>query len=301
MSSVRLYSIILFGQLVFAATPLFLKIALRDFDPLTLGITRFVISIIILNIFLFIQGRKIIPDKKHWLWIAGLGFLAIPCNQGLLFYGLQFTTPGHAALMYGMTPVLVYLFAIPLLKEKFRISKMLGIILAFAGVVIVLSDRQITIEPEFVKGDLIIFVGVIAWALYTVFGKSLVAKLGSILAITYTMTYGTILFIPIGAYNTLTFDFGHVDFLPWMALLYTAVITSGIAYPLWFWALKYLEASKLSVFIFLQPLLATILSYIFLSEQLTRNFVAGGIIVLGGVFIAERNNRIKLIPDHSRP
>jgi drug/metabolite transporter (DMT)-like permease len=301
MSSVRLYSIILFGQLVFAATPLFLKIALRDFDPLTLGITRFVISIIILNIFLFIQGRKIIPDKKHWLWIAGLGFLAIPCNQGLLFYGLQFTTPGHAALMYGLTPVLVYLFAIPLLKEKFRISKMLGIILAFAGVVIVLSDRQITIEPEFVKGDLIIFAGVIAWALYTVFGKSLVAKLGSILAITYTMTFGTILFVPIGAYNTLTFDFGHVDLLPWIALLYTAVITSGIAYPLWFWALKYLEASKLSVFIFLQPLLATILSYIFLSEQLTRNFVAGGIIVLAGVFIAERNNRIKLIPDDSRP
>jgi drug/metabolite transporter (DMT)-like permease len=50
-----------------------------------------------------------------------------------------------------------------------------------------------------------------------------------------------------------------------------------------------MEASKLSVFIFLQPLLATILSYIFLSEQLTRNFVAGGIIVLAGVFIAERN------------
>mgnify|MGYP001209389799 CR=1 FL=1 len=301
MSAVRLYIIIVFGQIVFAATPLFLKIALRDFDPLTLGITRFVISVIILNIFLFIQGRKLIPDKKHWLWIAVLGFLAIPCNQGLLFYGLQFTTPGHAALMYGLTPLLVYLIVIPLLKEKFRLVKMFGILLAFSGVVLVLSDRQITIEPEFVKGDLIIFLGVIGWALYTVFGKGLVKKLGSILAITYTMTFGTILFIPIGAYDTLTFDYAQVDLLSWIALLYTAVVTSGIAYPVWFWALKYLEASRLSVFIFLQPLLATALSYIFLSEQLTRNFVVGGIIVLAGVFIAERNNRIKLIPDHSRP
>ncbi|MBD3217779.1 MAG: EamA family transporter [candidate division Zixibacteria bacterium] len=291
MSAVRLYTIIIFGQVVFAATPLFLKIALRDFDPLTLGIIRFVISIVILNIFLLTQGRKIIPEKKHWLWIAFLGLLAIPGNQGLLFYGLQFTTPGHAALMYGLTPVLVYLLAIPLLKERFRIRRMLGILLAFAGVVVVLSDQNITIEPEFVKGDIIIFLGVIAWALYTVFGKELVKKMGSIQAITYTMTFGTILFIPIGAYNTVTFDYAGADLLPWIALLYTAVITSGIAYPVWYWALKYLEASKLSVFIFFQPLLATVFSYIFLSEQLTHNFVAGGIVVLIGVFIAERTKK----------
>lgn len=276
--------------MVFSATPLFIKIALRDFDPLTFGIIRFVISVILLNLFLILIGKPLIPKRKDWFWIVVLGFLAIPANQGLLFFGLQYTTPGHSALLYGLTPVLVYLFAIPILKERFFLKKLIGILMAFTGVVIVLLDRNITIEPKFALGDIIIFFGVIAWALYTVFGKKLVKRLGSILAITYTMTFGTLIFIPIGGYDAATFNYANVTGLSWIAVLFTAVITSGIAYPVWYWALKYMEASKLSVFIYFQPILATILSYIFLAEQLTTNFVVGGIVVLMGVFIAERLN-----------
>jgi drug/metabolite transporter (DMT)-like permease len=290
MSAIRLYTLIIFGQVVFSATPLFIKIALRDFDPFTFGIIRFVISVILLNLFLLIIGKPLIPKRKDWFWVALLGFLAIPANQGLLFIGLEYTTPGHSALLYGLTPILVYLFAIPILKERFIFKKLVGILMAFAGVVIILLDRNITIEPKFATGDIIIFFGVIAWALYTVFGKTLVKRLGSILAITYTMTFGTLIFLPIGAYNTISFSYADVTGLSWVAVLFTAIITSGIAYPVWYWALKYMEASKLSVFIYFQPILATVLSYIFLAEQLTTNFVVGGIVVLMGVFVAERLN-----------
>lgn len=289
MPAVYLYTVILLGQVVFASTPLFIKIALNDFDPFTLGLVRFGISIILLNLFLLIRGKRIIPDKREWLWILFLGLLAIPFNQGLLFYGLQFTTPAHSALIYGMTPMLVSIIAIPILKERLSILKTLGIMVAFGGLLIVLGDGNITLEPEFVKGDIIIFIGMIGWALYTVLGKKLVKRLGPIMAITYTMTFGTILFVPIGAYNTATFDFLAPSSMSWIALLYIAVITSAIAYPIWFWALKYMQASKLSVFIYTQPILATILSYIFLSEELTTNFILGGITVLVGVIIAERS------------
>jgi len=288
MPSAYLYSVILFGQLVFASTPLFIKIALEHFDPFTLGLVRFSISIILLNLFLLIQGKRIIPQRQDWPWILLLGFLAIPLNQGFLFYGLQFTTPGHSALIYGMTPMLVTIFAIPILKERLSILKAIGILIALGGVIVVLSDRNITLEPDFVIGDIIIFIGMFGWALYTVFGKKLVKKLGSILAVTYTMTLGTLLFIPIGAYNTATFDFFSPSLRSWFALLFIAVVTSGIAYPLWYWALKYLEASKLSAFIYTQPIIAAILSHIFLSEELTINFIVGGITVISGVIITEK-------------
>jgi drug/metabolite transporter (DMT)-like permease len=288
MSGVYLYLIILFGQIVFASTPLFAKIALRDFDPMTLGLIRFTVSMIILNGFLLVQRKKIIPPKEHWGMILLLGFLALPANQGLFLIGLQYTSPGHSALMYSLTPLFVYMLAIPLLKERLKFKKVIGILIAFAGVVAILLDGNIKMEPNFVWGDLIIFFGVIAWALYTVLGKKLVDKLGSVYAITYTLTAGAFLFVPMGIYNTATFDFTQVDILPWVALAFVTIVTSSIAYPIWYWALKYMEASKLTVFIFLQPVLAALLSYIFLSEELTTNFIVGGSIVILGVILTEK-------------
>ncbi len=288
MSPFVLYSVIILGQIIFASTPLFIKVGLRDFDPFTLALIRFLISIILLNIFLWIKGIRLIPKRKNVLLVLFLGLMAIPLNQGLLFYGLQFTTPGHASLMYGLTPILVYLFAIFILREKFKLRKLLGILAAFGGILLVLVDQDVDISPHFAAGDLIIFGGVVAWALYTVYGKRLVKEIGSLQAIVYSMTFGTLLFVPVGAYPALTFDYGTASSLSWISLLYIAVITSGIAYPVWYWALKYMEASKLSVFIYTQPILATTLSAIFLHEALTTNFIIGGIIVILGVAFTER-------------
>ena len=294
MSKTLLYTIILLGQVVFAATPLFAKITLREIDPLTVGVLRFGTSAIILNIFLALQGKRIIPPKKYWLPIIFLGFLAIPANQGCFLFGLQFTSPGHSALLYSMTPLFALLLAIPLLKERLTALKAIGMLIALGGVLIVLLDRNITTEPDFVIGDLIITAGVITWALFTVRGKPLVQEIGSVAAITTTMTAGAILFLPLGIYNTVTFDYSGVSSQAWIGLAFITFITSAVAYPMWYWALKYMEASKLTVFIFLQPVLASIMSYIFLSEELTTHFVSGGIIVIAGVILtvsSKRRNR----------
>ena len=291
MSKTALYTIILLGQIVFAATPLFAKIALNEIDPLTIGVLRFGASAIILNLFLWSQGKKIVPPKKYWVTIIFLGFLAIPANQGCFLFGLKFTSPGHSALLYSMTPLFALLLAIPLLKERLTAIKGIGMLIAFGGVLIVLLDRNITTEPDFVIGDLIISMGVITWALFTVRGKPLVQALGSVTAITTTMTAGAILFLPLGIYNTVTFDYRSVSTQAWIGLSFITLITSSIAYPMWFWALKYMEASKLTVFIFLQPVLASLLSYIFLSEELTTHFVSGGLIVIVGVILTVRSKR----------
>lgn len=279
------------GQIVFAATPLFAKIALKEIDPLTVGVLRFGTSAILLNIFLRLQGKRIIPPKKYWVTIILLGFLAIPANQGCFLFGLQFTSPGHSALLYSMTPLFALLLAIPLLKERLTALKAVGMLIAFAGVLVVLLDRNITTEPDFVIGDLIITIGVVTWALFTVRGKPLVQQLGSVTAITTTMTAGALLFLPLGIYNTVTFDYSAVSSQAWIGLAFITFITSTIAYPLWYWALKYMEASKLTVFIFLQPVLASLMSYIFLSEELTTHFVSGGLIVITGVFLTVSSKR----------
>ena len=102
------------------------------------------------------------------------------------------------------------------------------------------------------------------------------------------MTVGTLLFVPIGIYPAATFDYGRAGTLSWFSLLYIAVLASGVAYPLWYWALKHLEASRLAVFSNFQPVLTAAPSYLFFAEELTPNFILGGTLVLVGVFATER-------------
>ncbi|MBD3217780.1 MAG: EamA family transporter [candidate division Zixibacteria bacterium] len=293
MPLAQLYIAIIFCQLIFSATPLFTKIALNDFDPFTLGFLRFVIATMVLNLLMLIQGRYKRLSKKNLLKIIILGFLIAPVNQGFFLIGLEMTTPGHSALMFSMTPLFVYILAIPMLSEKFYFGKMGGILIALAGVIIILLDRNITVEPKFYWGDLLILMAVIAWALYIVIGKKVVAELGSIAAYSYSITAGMILFIPMGSYGTITTDFSQISVIAWIGLLYISLLTTGTAFPLWYWALKYMEASRLSIYMYIQTILAALWSYVFLSEQLTTNFIVGGITILAGVFITERYYPLK--------
>jgi drug/metabolite transporter (DMT)-like permease len=299
MPQILVILVVVFGQAIFAATPIFAKVALRDFDPLSLGIVRFVISIILLNAILYARKRPLLPAKSDLKLVLWLGFLAIPANQGMFLLGLKFTSPGHSALLYSLTPLFAYILAIIFLKEKTRLLKFIGIAVAFAGVIIILTDKQIKLEPDFATGDLIIVGGVTAWAAYTVFGKTLVRRAGAFAALTYSMTAGTLMGLPFGFWHTVTFDFSQVSTAAWIGMLFIAVATSGVAYPIWYWALKYMEASRLTVFIFLQPVLANIFSYIFLHEELTRNFLIGGSTVLVGLIISEWIHPLKSTTNQS--
>jgi len=288
MPTARVYLIVLLGQAIFAATPLFLKIALQDFDPLTLGFWRFLISALLLNLLLLARGNKLTAYGKNLLPIILLGVLAIPLNQVVLFYGLRLTTPGHSTLMFALTPMFVYLLAIVILHEQISLRKFAGIIVALIGVAIVLADQHIKYEPRFAAGDAIILLSVLAWAAYTAFGKKVVAQVGSLETTAYTLTFAALAFLPIGAYPAAAFDYRAVHPMAWTGLLYAAVLASVIAYPIWYWALKYFEASRRSAFIYVQPLIATTLSFFFLQEELTTNFLLGGAIIIGGVIITER-------------
>jgi drug/metabolite transporter (DMT)-like permease len=290
---------IIFCQLIFSATPLFTKVALSDFEPLTLGLLRFVIAAIILNLILLISGQFRSISRKNRLTVIFLGLLIAPINQGFFLFGLELTTPGHSALMFSMTPLFVYILAIPILSEKFYPGKMAGILIALAGVIIILLDRNITVEPKFYWGDLLIMVAVIAWALYIVLGKKLVAELGSIVAYSYSITAGMFLFLPMGAHSAAAADFMQPSLIAWAGLLYIAVLTTSTAFPLWYWALKYMEASRLSIYMYIQTILATFWSYIFLSEELTLNFILGGITILAGVFITEKYYALNSAISHS--
>jgi drug/metabolite transporter (DMT)-like permease len=286
LSSRWIFPIIIFGQLVAAGTFPIAKVAVNSIEPFTLALLRFSIGSIALFTIISVTGRLRRIDRCDWLRILIIGLMAVPANQLLFLCGLKYTTAGRSALYFGATPIFVFLLAIFLLKERVTFLKSLGILISFAGVAVILHAGRVGEGVLF--GDFLVILAVIAWAAYTVLGKDLLSKYGSLTITAYALITGTLCYFPFGLYSAVHFDYSLVPLKAWLALAYIGLMTSVVSYSIWYWALARMEASKLSIFQNLQPIFATILSVLLVGESLSTSFYLGGALVIGGVLLTQR-------------
>lgn len=281
-----IYPLIILGQLIAGGTFPIAKIALESFDPFTLAFTRFLIASIVMLVFAKSTGRLHPIERADWGKLFLIGLLAVPLNQLLFLYGLKYTTAGRSALYYGATPVFVFLMALWYLKERATVQKIVGILISFVGVAIILRAGRF--DADILLGDILVILAVIAWAAYTILGKPLIRKYGALTVTAWALTVGTLQYLPFGAYFAARFDYTSVSVSGWLSLLYIAVLTSVIAYTIWYWALGRMEASKLAIFQNLQPIIAAALAVLLVGESLGVDFYVGGILVVAGVFLTQR-------------
>ena len=263
------------------------KFGLELIEPFTFAFYRFLISVTILLVIVKRRKQNIPIEKSDWPKIIGLGILIIPINQVLYLYGQSLTAAGHGSLLFATTPIWIYIAAMIHLKEKIRPRRLVGIIVAMAGVLVIMSSGAVKFGNEYLLGDFIILIAVIAWAYYTIFGKELVQKYGALRITAYALGTGTLLYLPFGIYKAAMFDYSHTSLGAWAAVFYMAVGTSILVYVLWYWVLKYMEATRLAVFHNIQPIVATSVAFIWLGEPVGIYFVAGGSIAILGLVIAE--------------
>ena len=278
-------------QFMMGGTFPFARYVLQRLDPFTVAFIRFGISALILCCLALRISRKagtvpVAQADKLKIW--GLGFLIIICNQFLYLYGQKYTTASHGGLIFATTPALVYLFAIKYLKEKISGLRGLGVFLTISGAALIFFERGIAFNPDYVKGDIIILFAVIAWALYTVWGKPLAEKYGALRMTAYALGAGTIIYFPYGLFRTLTADWSQMDGLGWLAIGYISIGTSVIGYTVWYWLLKQMKASRVAVLNNLQPLAAAFLGWYFLGETLTGVFILAFALIVAGILITQK-------------
>jgi drug/metabolite transporter (DMT)-like permease len=260
-------------------------------DPFVVAFLRFILAAAVLCLIARRMGKRpgALPissaDKRK---IIILGLVIIFFNQTLYLYGQKLTSASHGSLLFAITPIFVYLMAMKRLGETWSRMKGLGILLAVVGSAVIVFEKGLEFDFVILKGDLIIIVAVIAWAYYTVWGKPLVEKYGAFRVTAYSLASGTVVYFPFGLYRLIVADLSRMDVYGWLSILYIAIGTSVIAYSLWYWLLKYMEASRVSVLINAQPVVAGIAAYYLLSEPLTMPFIVGGIIILAGVTITQK-------------
>jgi RarD protein len=281
------YGLLVLQSLTASGTHLVAKVVVQAVDAFTLTLIRSVVAAGGMALVLLLRGRMPKVRREDWRLVVALSVLAVPVNQFLFLFGMKYTTPGNAALLYATTPILVLLFSRWFLGERLTTRKILGVALAVGGVTVVVFERGLDASMQYVFGNLIMSVAVTAWGLYTVFGKTLIAKYGPIDASAITLFVGTLLFLPIGILPAFQFPYASMSAANWVEVGYLGIVTSVVAYLLWYAALSRIEASKVALFTNLQPILTSILALLLLGQGITLTFVVGGSITICGVALAQ--------------
>ena len=281
-------AIILFQQTLGALTYPIAKYGLAKIEPFTFAFYRFLIAAIVLLTVVKFQTQTVKIEKKDYKRIIGMGCMIIIFNQTAYLFGQKLTGAGHAALLYATVPIWIFIGGLLYLKEKFVLRRAIGVILGMIGVILIIASGAVELGTQYLIGDLIIMVAVIAWAVYTFMGRPLVVKYGAIRTTAYALASGTVLYFPFGIFRALTFDYSKTDLMSWLSVLYVALGVSIGAYVLWYWLLKYIETTRIAVYQNFQPVIATAATFFLLGEKIGWPFIIGGSIVLIGVIITRR-------------
>lgn len=263
------------------------KYGLAIIEPFTFAFYRFILASSVLLILTRLKGYDRPIDRSDYMRIFLLGVLIIPLNQTLFLFGQSLTAAGHGAFIFATTPMFIFVLALIHLRENYSHRRLVGVVAALTGVATIMLSGGIEVSRQYLIGDLIIMVSVVAWAYYTIIGKALVRKYGALRITAYALSSGSALYFPFGLYHAIRFDYSGVTFAAWGSVVYMAVGLSLVVYVLWYWVLKYMEASRIAIFHNVQPVLATVIAALWLGEQLTGTFIIGGLVVLTGVLIAE--------------
>lgn len=284
-----MYWLLLLQQFLASTTHIVAKNAISTVSAPVLLLLRAFVATLGYIIYLKLIHSKLfkIKRKDFYLFVI-LGILNIPLNQFLFFNSMRFTSPPNVALAYALSPMFVIIIAFFFLSEKISTMKTAGIVTAILGTVLILFEKGIDFSSDNFLGTSLALLASLSWALYTILGKKLVMEYGAVYTTAVSMAFGLLLFLPIFLIIGNTAEISTLTPTDWGQIFYLGIITSGVAYMLWNFALKHYEAGKVSVFNNLQPVFTTILSVLFFQQELSIIFLAGGILTIAGVFITQK-------------
>lgn len=246
--------------------------------------------------------RRGFVARDYWIFLY-LGFFGVTVNQICFTTGLHFTSVSHAAIIVGMGPIYILALAVLLRLERATSHKVIGMLIALLGIAVLASENGISVHSASFEGDAITMTGSIGFAMYVVLGKRVAGKYDPLTMTAFNHFAGALIVLPVALYEAANLYRAGNWRLPWQAwaaVLYMAIFSSALAYVFYFWLLRYLEASQLSAFTYLLPVLATVLGIVWLGEKGSWSQVLGGVIALGGVYWIE-SGRAPVVKDSAAP
>ena len=266
------------------------KIIVRSVHAMQLGAVNLIVGFLVLLAFLAVSGRlrpAFRMPLRDVLASLALGAIGFALYQFLTFSALTRIPASMNAVLVATNIILISPLAALFLRERVPWGRVIAILTAFCGVVLV------TFNQGFAGGQGIDLVGcaysvlaALSFAVYTVLGKSVVSRNDPLIVTGFALFSGAVLLAVVTAATVGTGGLAGADGSTWFLMVLLGVTMIGISYPTWFTCLRLLPASRVSIFIYLTPVFAVVLSFLILDERFSWLFYAGAAVVLASVVLS---------------
>jgi drug/metabolite transporter (DMT)-like permease len=282
----RAYLGALFAVIVWGASFIATKIALRQTDPFTVICLRFGIGIPVLFAAVARRGEFTWPGWRAVLQFVAIGTLGITVHQWLQVTGLVTAQASTTAWIITATPLTIALVGWVALGEKLGWHQWAGIGLGTAGVLLVVSRGEwaaLAAGSFGSIGDLLVSLSTITWAVFSVSSRKALQRHAAAPMMLYVMAGGWFMSaVP----WVLAGGLGRVGLLApsgWTAVVFLGVLCTGLAYVYWYDALRVLPTAKVGSLLYLEPLVTMAVAAAVLGEPVRMSSILGGLVILAGI------------------
>ncbi len=289
-----------FTVMVWAVSPSFFKIALEELEPFAFIYLRFLLITGLALLLLWRHGRR---GGRAWrferrdilpLVVSGLSGYGI--YQLFFIVGLNLTTAFGSALLMATVPIFSAILLAIFHIERVSLMQWLGVLLAFAGVALFLLaagdqnqqggvDRHVT-AGTMVIGDLLTLAAALSFALYGITNKKLGTRFSQVELMCYTLVVGTAAMSPIGLPALFYQDWSRVSWHAWAVVGFGVIFPLYVSYSIWNWAIVRRGVGYVTLYNYLTPVLAGVISFLLLGERFLLGQVFGAAVVLAGLLLA---------------
>ncbi len=238
-------------------------------------------------------GPKEKIDQRDYLHFVIAAFFGVAVNMIMFFKGLEHTTPIHASVISTISPILVLIMSAIILKEKLTSMKIVGVLLGFAGAIILtIYGKSLLVADNILLGNTLIVINATSFAIYIILVKKLTAKYHPLTFLKWLFLFALIMVLPFG-YSELK-EIDVQSFSPYVlfAVVFVVIGATYIANLLNPLALIHLKASTVSIFIYLQPVIAGFFAIIMGSDQLGPVKIIAAALIFLGVYLVTKKPKV---------
>lgn len=290
--ALREWLLLILLSLVWGSSFVFVEVALEGFLPLTLVFFRLEIAALTLALICLVQKKSLPSRWQDWLPFVVLALLNNVIPFSLIVWRQTHISAGLASILNGMTPIFTVLLANWLTRdESLSFQKLLGVLLGFAGVVVLIGPGALQGLSWQELGQFTVMGAACSYAFAALYGKRFRGRSPVVIS-ACTVAAAAAMMLPL-SWAIERPQLGLVDGASWWAVIALGTACTGLAYLIYYHILTFAGATSAALVTFLIPPSALLLGAVFLNESIAWNGLLGLGAILGGLTLINWRGTVK--------
>ncbi len=231
---------------------------------------------------------------KDFLRIIAAALFGVALNMLTFFKGLNFTSPISAAVIMVTTPIIVLILSTIIMKEKMVKRKIFGILLGLFGTgFLILYGKSIGNAANAPLGNLLVFINAVSYAFYLILVKKLMDKYNAFTFVKWIYTFGLLMVLPFGWSEYQEIQWTTIPTYILWEIVFVVLFTTFFTYLFNLVSMRELKPTTVAVFIYLQPLFATVFAMSLGKDELTWVKIISAVLIFTGVYLVTKKTEKK--------